>query len=409
MTKPEGKDRVHHPYSPSTLMSLEACPCFQSRHSDHIRSIIGTIAHKVTETREDDQRLEDRDSAAAAECLDFYDKHRLEMYKEKGATPVLELLETYLTVDDCTIQDPVYGEVKSTTGGYVDRAILSWDRKRAKLFDWKFGFWPVEEARHNLQGIAYAIGLFRAYSSLEQITFYFKQPHLNSVTEATFLRSQVAELYLRVQTVVERARSARAAIAKGDWSMANPKVPACNFCANLGSCPKVCELACQVGKKFYPLGLPDDITPNKVMAPDQTTLALRLAMVMSTWAGAMRTQVSNRVFRREAQCPEGFTIQTASRRSLKDKRTFKQVALQYLTPEEYNETLDVSFGAVEEQINDKSPRGQKKATVEKFQAHLLESGAVEQGEEYAFLRAVASKEDKNKNDDNINTQTQNTK
>jgi hypothetical protein len=293
----------------------------------------------------------------------------------------------------------VYGEIKSTTAGYVDRAIIAWDRKHAKLFDWKFGFWPVEEAKNNLQGIAYAIGLFRAYPSLEAVTFYFKQPHLKLTTEATFQRSQVAELYLRVQTVVERARKARTDIVEGDWSMAKPKVPACNFCANLASCPKVCEFAVQVGKKFYPLGFPEDITPNKVMAPDQTTLAMRLAQVVGIWSNSMRIQVSNRVFRREAACPDGYTIQTASRRALKDKNAFKQVALQYLTPEEYDQTLDISFGAVEDQINDKSPRGQKKATVEKFQQHLLETGAVEQGEEYAFLRAVAPKEN-NKNDDN---------
>src|SRR5688572_24995158 len=67
------EERVHHPYSPSTLQSIEACPCYKSRPSQHVRTIIGTLAHKATETRRDDDRLDDDDASAVAQCLDFYD------------------------------------------------------------------------------------------------------------------------------------------------------------------------------------------------------------------------------------------------------------------------------------------------------------------------------------------------
>src|SRR6266508_246296 len=70
--------RTHHPYSPSSLQSLEACPCFKSRENNHIRSIMGTISHRVVETGQADLRLSDEDAAAAAECIDFYDR-RLEL------------------------------------------------------------------------------------------------------------------------------------------------------------------------------------------------------------------------------------------------------------------------------------------------------------------------------------------
>jgi hypothetical protein len=391
------EQRVHHPYSPSSLQSLEACPCYLSKDSQHVRTIIGTIAHEVTDTREDDNRLADDDSAAAAECIDFYDRRKTlmedrraqELIRRTGVPPIVELRETYLRADDCVFDDVVHGKVVATTAGYVDRALV-WGAE-AELFDWKFGMWPVESAENNLQGIAYTIGLMRHYLHLQRVTFFFKQPLIGSLTSATFERKDIPALFLRVQTVVARARQARALAKAGDWSMANPMVPACNFCANLGICPKVAAFACHVGKKFYPVGLPDDISPNKVMAPDQTALAMRLADLMKTWSGSFRTQVTDRVLRGAAQCPPGYHITTSSRRSVVDSDKFKSEALRFLTKEEFDSTLSIEFGGVEEKISEKSPRGQKKATVELFKKALIDSGAVVQGEPYAFLRVTSEK------------------
>src|SRR6266850_879366 len=129
--------RLHHPRSPSTLQSREACPCYESRNDVvHERAIAGTMAHNVVETGSDDERLSDDDAAAAAECLDFYSR-RLQLMSEARARAVdekwhstldmrpeqaersidqlIELKETYLPVDDCK-----YADADSTTAGYID-------------------------------------------------------------------------------------------------------------------------------------------------------------------------------------------------------------------------------------------------------------------------------------------------
>ena len=374
---------------------------------------MGIIAHKVTETGEDDNRLDDNDAAAAAECIDFYDKRRaLAIAARESAfkdtlrqtenislnvvdldakfPPIIELQETYLAVDEIEFPDGV----KSTTAGFVDRVLIDHCGTYAELFDWKFGLWPVEKAENNLQGIAYTLGLFRQYPRLQSARFFFKQPYTGEISHSLFTREMLAPLYLRIQVVVARARKARALTAQGDYSMASPMVPVCNFCANIGDCTKVLDIALKVGKKFYPLEIPDDVTPSKVHNSRDTTLGMRLAGVLAVWAKAYRTRTTDRVIRRDADVPEGHVIQQRADREVKDAAKLKEISLQYLTEPEYAALLsqEPPFGALEDAISDKAPRGQKTATIEKFQAQILDAGAVVKGTSYAFLKAVAKKE-----------------
>jgi uncharacterized protein DUF2800 len=395
--------RAHHEYSPSSLPSTEACPCFKSRENKHVRTIAGTIAHKVTETREDDNRLDDDDAAHAAECLDFYDSRRAMAIQARenaiasGAVlsylcpEVIELMETYLATDDIVFPDGV----KSTTAGYVDRVLIMHTGTYAELFDWKFGMWPVEKAENNLQGIAYTVGLFRKYLRLESARFWFKQPTTGQISHSLFTREMLGELFLRVQVVVARARKARELMKAGDFSMANPMVPNCNFCANIADCTKVLDFALRIGKKFHPLEIPENITPTMVHNARDTKLGMALSAVMAVWSKAYRTRLTDRVIRRDADVPEGFTIQQRADREVKDPVKLKEIALQYMTPEQYNALLpqEPPFGPMEEIIKDQAPRGAKKAAVEEFQTKLIESGAVEKGSPYTFLRAVAKKDE----------------
>lgn len=413
--------RAHHPFSPSKLQNLEACPCYESAQGAlNARCIAGTMAHAVTETGEDEHRLSDDDAAAAAECMDFYHREALLMrearrravkelaeqhweethrllspdaclqWAQVNIPEVIELTESYLPIDGCKFT--CRGEtVEATTAGYVDRAVIDHTGKFAKMFDWKFGMWPVEDAANNLQGIAYCLGLMRLYPELDIIQFFFKQPHINVVSSAKFHRYQLPGLYLRIQVVVARAVEAR---DNGDWKAANPMTPVCNFCSNLGKCPKVAQIACNVAHKFAPMLVPANVTPTFCDSPENTEAALNLSAVMATWAGAYRTQVTDRVIRRAAPVPPGFTLTSRANREVVSEAKLREVTLRYLTADELAGISSFPFGKAEEIVNDKAPRGQKKLKIEEYQAALIESGAVIKGQPYAFLRAVAKKDNK---------------
>lgn len=381
-------DRPHHEYSPSTLQSLEACPCYRSKQSKvpHVRTIIGTIAHNVTETGEDDCRLDDNDASYVADCIDFYERRKQGMIQQYGG-PVRELKEIYLSIDD-----------EETTAGYPDCSIISCDERVAETFDWKFGRWPVEDARNNLQGIAYSLGMFRAFPKLEFVHFFFKQPVIDHITNAVFTREQIPALYLRVKTVVERAKEARRRLKADptDFSMARPMIPNCNFCALLGTCTKVAEFACKIGSKFAPLQIPSDITPTKLHSPEDVTLGLQLAQVLSCWSNAFKDVIANNAISRTGPVPPGYRIAGRTPREIADHQKYKELALQHgLTEAEYEAILRPGLTAVEKIISNKAPRGSKTEAVEAFAEAALASGAVSEKDAYTFLQAIPVKANKN--------------
>lgn len=405
------EERIHHPYSPSTLQSLEACPCFEQKQGEvHVRAIAGTKAHKLTETGEDDLTLDDADAEAAAECMDFYNSRKQLMEDARTqwavernqitAPPILELTETYLPVDDeiieiNTIDRKDYAEVTKflgTTAGYFDRVIIDHTGTYAEAFDWKFGDWAIEKCENNLQAIAYVLGLFKKFPRLESIRFFFKQPALALVSDHLFTREQIPALLLRVRVVVERSREAR---AQKNFSSANPVIPACLFCKHVGVCPAVTSYACRVGSKFAPLIIPESITPTMVQDPANTGLAMKLAQVLKVWSEAMRSVTADRVLR-GAPLPDGYEMRSRDgSRKVTDEFKFRMAALDAgLTPSEYEATKDVSIGAVEKAISDKTPRGSKKEAIQTFKRKIEDAGdIVERGSPAVFLQA------KNKSDD----------
>jgi hypothetical protein len=376
--KTSAEDRVHHPYSPSTLQSLEACPCYEGRSESHIRAIAGTKMHKVTEDRVDDDSLDDDDALMAAECIDFWEG-RKQLMLEKG--PIVELAETYLPIDDLEFE----GGTQSTTAGYFDGAIIDYTEKYCEGVDYKFGLWAVEKVKNNLQVFSYVLGLFKKFPKLETIRFFIKQPAIGFLDDHVFHRNEIPVLLLRISVVVERARVAR---KTGNFSTANATIPNCLFCRHLGICPVVTTYAVKIGNKFSPLKIPDSVTPSMIQDPANTSLGMQLAQVMKVWSEAFRKVTCDRVLR-GAPLPDGYELKSrAGSRKVTNLPEFKKYAMHYLTEEEFNSTLEVGLGAVEDAIGFKQPRGSKKKAIQDFKVVIEQAEVVERGREAVFLQAV---------------------
>lgn len=403
------QERKHHPFSPSTLANREACPCFKGRNEANAAAIAGTLAHKAVEERTDDNELTDEQALRVADCLDFYDK-RVALMQEarqraiglaptitakRKVKPVVELAEKYWRVD--TVKDPRF-KTKETTGGFADAFVIDHTETYAEGFDWKFGMWSVEDAAENVQGWSYVIGFFREHQKVQKVLFWFFQPAIERITSHLFHRSDIPAHYLRIQAIVERAKTATLAADTGNYDLATPKVPACNFCDRIGQCPKVLNLALRVSKKYMPIEFPESISANTIMDPKNASLALRLAQVVKIWSEGFRATTTDRVVRGDAEVPEGYTFGTGQRREIVSLPKFKEIALRYMTEAEYHECLSVEFGPIEKKIQDAAPRGSKKASLESFQELLASEGATEKGTPYTFLRVkTASKETETNN------------
>ena len=402
-------DRIHHPYSPSTLQCREACPKYVPTQSENEASVMGTLQHSAVESDLDDDRIQDYQALAVKQCKDFAES-RIALYP--GCTV---LREVYLPVDnrfvlgaeemrevvnvdpDTGLQSvgfrlglrPFYG----TTAGYLDIGLVTADETHAEIIDWKFGKNAVTDAKDNLQGISYMLGLKKKYPKLKTCLVRFLQPHIDHETSHTFDISDPAPFLLRVRAVVLRA--VEAANAAADFSLARPTIGTCLFCNLVGRCPKVAELVIQVGKKYAPMLVPDDINTTTLADPAKVSQGMKLAQVVSCWAESFRKNASQKAINSEDFIPEGYILVSNQRTVIKNSRAVGEAAKKFLPSEDAERVealYDISLTPLDKLISTRSPRGSKEATVEAFRAAIVESGAAEMGTPYSFLRLANDKD-----------------
>src|ERR1700728_418373 len=193
-----GTERAHHPDSPSSLQSSEACPLFRNENRETRAATAGTLQHKAAELRDLSILDTDEQVEAVKACIRYVEQVGHQKYASEGEVVVLK--EIYLHVGE----DP-NGEFIGITGGYPDEIIKG--QTQADIFDFKFGAEPVTETKNNLQGISYALGLFEKYPALTQITVHFYAPNQGWSEEEQkakyvhpFHRHECEALELRVRT-----------------------------------------------------------------------------------------------------------------------------------------------------------------------------------------------------------------
>lgn len=409
-------ERVHHPYSPSSLQSREACPKFQNRNSTNEAAVFGSIQHDAVERGADDNRLSDDRASAVASCMIFCDE-RASHYP--GGTI---LKEVYLPIDNEVIvitrrtvqrfdihtddgqvspgfrgEPPTHTVFEGTTAGYLDFAVISADETEADIVDYKFGRNAVTSAEDNLQGIAYMLGLKKMFPKLLKCRVSFIQPHIDEMSEHSFGLHNTDEFFLRIRTVV--GRSIAAAKDPQDFSMARPNVGTCLFCALVGKCPAVAALALKTSAKYKPLAIPENVNPTTLNNPADVDMGLRLADVMKVWAEAFRRQATEKTIENMDFVPSGYILVTTQKRKLIDPRKFANMAKEFLPDAvkgEVEKLFDIPMGPVEELISAAAPRGTKERTVEEFSQRAKDAGIVELGNPFAFLRQSTKKDGGNR-------------
>lgn len=367
--------RVHHPFSPSKLQSLEACPCYEGTNTDSEASRAGTRQHDAVEAAEDNAVLEDHQAIAVAQCVAFAEKVAAQY---PGGTI---LKEQYLPIDDSRI-----GEFEGTTAGYLDFSIISACGTKAEIVDYKFGQHAVEPAENNLQGIAYMLGLKRRFPRLQLCRVQFVMPHRDELDSHTFKLTdeEVAKHHTRIRAIVQRAVRSR-----DNFDNAKPSVSACLFCARIGECPRIVETALKVGQKFAPLQIPANVTPTLIQDPEDTSLGIKLAQVMDAWAKSFRARATEKAVTDPDFIPEGYILVPMERRKVISAKKVIDIAKQFLPPEQWealDSLSDIPITKVEALVKLVSPRGQKGKVVDEMGQKLLAEGAVETGNPFAILK-----------------------
>lgn len=344
---------------------------------------MGTLQHAAVESDTDDPRIPDYKIWAVAQCKRVAEEI---VAKYPGGTI---LREEYLPIDDQILPDGT----RHTTAGYCDLASISADETRAEIVDYKFGKNAVTHAQDNLQGIAYMLGLKKKFPKLKTCRVLFFQPHIDHESEHTFEVGAPDALLLRVRTVV--ARAIEAGKNPEDFSMARATVGTCLFCSLVGRCPKVAELAIQVGRKYAPLLVPDDINTVTLEDPVQVSAGMKLAQVVKLWAESFRKNATTKALNDEGFIPDGYVLVPGQKIKLTHPRRVGEIAKRFVPPEhaeKIDALYDIKITPLDDLIELMAPRGKKTAATEAFRAALVAEGAAEMGQPYSVLRMATDKD-----------------
>jgi len=166
------------------------------------------------------------------------------------------------------------------------------------------------------------------------------------------------------------------------------------FCALVGRCTKVTELVLNIGKKFSPMQIPETISPNMISDPEDTSIGLKVAQVVTAWAKGYRARVTERATTDPDFMPAGYQLIEMQRREVTNATVVADLAKKLLPDDkkaEVDKLLDIPITKVEELIEIATPRGKKTKAVAAFGEELAKSGAVKMGNPYTILRQCGGK------------------
>lgn len=377
------KGRVHHPYSPSKLNALEACPQFRQGDSDNEASRRGTAQHEAFEAN-DDSGLSDEEVENVNRCRTYVAEHEALFVKPA------RLQEERLSVDE-----------DETSAGFLDLLIYESEPTAplygfAILIDLKFGARPIVEAENNLQAFAYFLGALRKLPFLKKVAVRFLLPVQDTIESCDITvdpdgnhlvavegGSRVEHMLLRICTVVARA--------KDPLAPENPNTGTCFYCSKKHNCKALHSMALRIPKKYEGLSLPDIVNPSLVpmATPEDVSKGMKFFNILEAVAKAYKAEATKRATTEEDFDVPGFRVVSTERREVLSNEAFVRTAIEVgkLTPAEVLEASEISLTKIEKKVNDKAPRGQKKAAVEAFAAALEAAGATRKGSPTVYLRS----------------------
>ncbi len=404
--------RAHHPDSPSSLQSSEACPLFENQQNDSQASRDGTLQHKAVETR--DVLLLDGNpdwEAAYTAAVAYEDRLVDEHVRRFGKTPEV-IREKYLPVGtdyagprsaESALKIGVLdvGDWVGITGGFPDIIIVS--EFFIDIVDWKFGKVPVTPTKDNLQGQSYEVAAFQAWPNVQQVRVHFVHPHQGwSAAEHerkyvhTFERADVPPQELRIRTVIARKKAAvRDLEQKGSWAAAQPRMDLCLWCARAGDCKKAHSVIIQGASKHPDFIVPEVVVGHQLSRPEQYKQAFRWANQVIMIANAVKHRCNQAVLTEDLDLGEDMKIVKRTEREIKSVRELVRVARQHgLRLADIVANMTISITKLEELIKAKAKRGLGAQYIRAFQQDALESGAVQMGQPIYFLQEARSPKEK---------------
>lgn len=347
---------LHAKHSPSSLKNKEICPHWQNRPGSSAAADEGTRMHEAAETGTLDG-LNPEQRTQVQDCID-------------------EVFRRQSQIENCNRYNELRLDVAGMTFGTADVVLVG--KSTATLIDYKMGRVPVDPAETNLQGIAYAVGVFEAFE-VDAVTVVFLQPRCDTISEFTFRVKDFARMKARVAEVIRKAEDKN--------SPFNPHPENCEYCGFKAQCPALASKALAVASQYSDeLQLPDEMHPSNITDPRQMALALKLAPVLTDWAQSVRKHALDMV--QGGQEIPGYGLKFRS-----GQRTIKDLPLVWeIIQQEFDVPLNdflpacsISVSALEKAVKAQQPHGKGAAAIRRMNQLLTAEGLCTTGDEVTYL------------------------
>lgn len=377
VVKRDGVHTKHHQHSPSQLRNFELCARFLPEKSDRTNEAAdeGTALHAACET-EVLIGLDMEQREAVSKCLAYIDT----LPKPEGTKDYREYRVS----------------VPRITRGTIDRLIIRPDGV-AYLIDYKFGRNPVDLAKDNLQGQAYALGVFHKFPLVHSIAVVFLCPRqLEDDQPHVYRRADIPTIMMRIASVKAAARSKTAPYT--------PNPSACARCGRKTRCPALIERAALVAQAYGGLPAPTHFDPGSLVSPEDRAKAQALASVLEKWAQEVREANLRAVLEEGAEIP-GYKLahRKGHRRVVAMMPLLEEIEKYGVTLSDFVSECSIPMGGVERLVSGavisrgaelepnlpeeirQAMRGGVDAVLNQLHQNLEEKSIVQRGNEVFYL------------------------
>lgn len=373
--------KKHHPFSASQLAALSISPLYESDPSNvSAAAERGTRLHAVMESKSEElpAELSDEDAAQILYAREILAARRRDL------APDIEREEEFLQIDIRPLPD--HPEWNTTCGGYADYFGINTTAKKAIILDYKFGAWAVPDAAENPQGWVYALGLFRAWPEVEEVTVIFVMAQRGMVSEAVFHRADIPRLQEAVERIVARALVAR---KEKLFEQCRPCVYTCPFCRHRAKCPSLWHVAREVAGKYLGVEIPEAELVHKMDDPAVAGKLLDASLLVGQWADSVRATLAQKaVDSEDGWCPEGYRLRKRANAEL-DPAKLEEYALRRGWPADLlAQAKRYVLQPILTWVGQQAPRGRKEIVKEELRQELLDKQILVEKEPVIFLERV---------------------
>lgn len=370
-TKPTSETREHAEVGSSSAKGYLSCPayCREKRPKPpHPVTVEGSLLHDALEEREYGH-LDEFQLNLVGFCNDYYEKFG-PYVREEQENRVYVLFEDWF--------------------GYYDRLAFK-SEKLAHMFDWKFGYVPVQDAEFNPQGWFLAIGIFDRYPELQTLWVHFPQPRIGEIGRHKFTRKKdlprLKQVFMSAKA--ERERYAELGEPK---EMLKPSFENCQYCGNKWKCQAILDTVQETYRglseeRKTKIQVPPDLDAKQVNDPLHLSAMRDLVTIQKEWADDANWHITQKRLVDGIEVPGYKMVDKRGNTTVLNVDAVWALARKMGVPEdEIKACASISYSKLKKKIAEHAPNRQGTAQQKIFESTLLDVDAIKIAADSVYLK-----------------------